>query len=114
MKEHGKKIEYRCSNCGDTIPYGSESAIQGEYDDIFCSQECLWNWYGFEKLNWSTHREYERTKEELEEIRRKKIEQWKRWEQRRKQEEAEKEAYNEAHKNDCKEVEQAIMKLLDE
>lgn len=70
MKDHGKKIEYRCSNCGDTI-------------------------------------------EELEEIRRKKIEQLKKWE-KRKQEEAERKAYDEAHKNDCKEAEQAIMRLLDE
>lgn len=101
---HKVKIKYRCSTCGNTIPYGSESAIQGEHDDIFCSQECLWNWYGFEKFDWSTHPEYYKyTKEEWLQIRKKYAEE-------RAIKEKEEEA--ERNKHDLKQVESAINELL--
>jgi hypothetical protein len=106
MKDHGKKIEYRCYYCDKEIPYGSEQIVQDNDYEIYCSVECFCQEHGIRNFDWSTHPEYERTKEELEEIRRKKIEQLKKWEKRKQEEEARRNKY------DLKQVESSINELL--
>lgn len=101
MEHHGEKIEYRCYYCDKEIPYGSESVVQDNDHEIYCSVECFCQSYGMRKFDWSTHPEYYKyTKEE--------------WLQIRKKYAEEKAIEEEARRNkhDLKQVESAINELL--